>query len=126
MQLRKFVFISIPLLLFLMMGEVKAQTTKDVGRAPAVPAPQYQASKQEKGFFAFFGRIFGKKQQGPQYMDPKDSKRRMRKLRKKQRREARMASKPQYNDPLYFGHKRPPKKRPLGKRKFCEVCQIKH
>jgi hypothetical protein len=34
--------------------------------------------------------------------------------------------KPQYSDPLYFGHKRPPKKRPLGKTKYCKECGLKH
>lgn len=34
--------------------------------------------------------------------------------------------KPQYSDPSYFGHKRPPKKRPVGKRKFCKVCELVH
>lgn len=34
--------------------------------------------------------------------------------------------KPQYSDPTYFGHKRPPKKRPLGKRKMCKECGIVH
>lgn len=126
MRIKKILTILFPLVLFLFSADVKAQTTKDVGREPAVPAPQYQAAKKKTGFFAFFGRIFGKKQGGLNYEDPKDTKRRMRKLRRKKRREARMSRKPQYNDPLYFGHKRPPKKRPLGKRKFCEVCQIKH
>lgn len=34
--------------------------------------------------------------------------------------------KPQYADPTYFGHKRPPKKRPPGKKKFCKKCQMWH
>ncbi|WP_448518372.1 hypothetical protein [Rhodoflexus sp.] len=34
--------------------------------------------------------------------------------------------KPQYADKMYFGHKRPPKKRPLHKRKFCKECGIVH
>lgn len=34
--------------------------------------------------------------------------------------------KPQYSDPTYFGHKRKPKKRPLGKRKMCKECGIVH
>lgn len=34
--------------------------------------------------------------------------------------------KPQYSDPTYFGHKRPPKKRKKGKRKFCKECGIIH
>ena len=32
----------------------------------------------------------------------------------------------QYSDPEYFGHKRPPRKRPVSKMKFCKVCGIRH
>lgn len=42
------------------------------------------------------------------------------------RREERMKKKPQYSDPMYFGHKKPPKKRPPGKQKFCKVCGMRH
>ncbi|MBL7865778.1 MAG: hypothetical protein JNK10_12930 [Cyclobacteriaceae bacterium] len=28
--------------------------------------------------------------------------------------------------PPYFGHKRPPKVRPIEKRKYCKVCGIRH
>ncbi len=28
--------------------------------------------------------------------------------------------------PPYFGHKRPPKIRPLEKRKYCKICGIRH
>ena len=35
-------------------------------------------------------------------------------------------SKPQNSNPLYFGHKRPPKKRPPGKMKYCKTCGLKH
>ena len=27
---------------------------------------------------------------------------------------------------MYFGHKRPPKKRPANKMKFCKECGIRH
>ncbi|WP_017731251.1 hypothetical protein [Nafulsella turpanensis] len=40
--------------------------------------------------------------------------------------EAKMAEKPQYSDFSYFGHKKKPKKRPVGKRKFCKECGIVH
>ena len=33
---------------------------------------------------------------------------------------------PRYHDPEYFGHKKKPKKRPLGERKLCEECGIVH
>lgn len=39
---------------------------------------------------------------------------------------ARKMKKPQYSDPSYFGHKRKPKKRAVGKRKYCHECEIVH
>jgi hypothetical protein len=39
---------------------------------------------------------------------------------------AKEMEKPQYSDPSYFGHKKKPKKRPKGKRKFCKECGIVH
>ncbi len=45
---------------------------------------------------------------------------------KENKKEARLMEKPQYSDPSYFGHKRPPKKRPVGRRKFCSECGIVH
>lgn len=41
------------------------------------------------------------------------------KAEKQQRKEAKKGEK-------YFGHKRPPKKRPPHKQKFCKTCKIKH
>lgn len=34
--------------------------------------------------------------------------------------------KPQYSDASYFGHKRPPRKNPVGKKKYCKECGIVH
>ena len=31
-----------------------------------------------------------------------------------------------YMKPPYFGHKKPPKIRPLEKRKYCKICGIRH
>lgn len=45
---------------------------------------------------------------------------------KRRAKEAKMAEKPQYSDPSYFGHKKKPKKRPPGKQKMCKECGIKH
>ena len=47
------------------------------------------------------------------------SKKRYRKMRRKMK-------KPQYSDPMYFGHKKKPKKRKRGKRKLCKECGIVH
>jgi hypothetical protein len=39
---------------------------------------------------------------------------------------AKEMQKPQYSNKSYFGHKRPPKKNPVGKKKFCKECGIVH
>lgn len=49
-------------------------------------------------------------------------KKNARRINKRQKR----MKKPKYSDPTYFGHKRPPKKRPPGKKKFCKVCELVH
>lgn len=51
---------------------------------------------------------------------------RMKDNEKKYKKMERMMKKPQYSDPSYFGHKKKPKKRPPGKKKFCKECGIKH
>ncbi len=33
---------------------------------------------------------------------------------------------PQYANPSYFGHKRPPKRNPVYKMKYCKECGIRH
>ena len=56
----------------------------------------------------------------------KEFEKRMQANAKMERKKAREMQKPQYSDPSYFGHKRKPKKRPVGKRKFCKECSIVH
>jgi uncharacterized protein HemX len=51
---------------------------------------------------------------------------RMEQLEKTKRKNEKLSQKPQYSDPSYFGHKRPPKKRKAGKLKYCRECGIRH
>jgi hypothetical protein len=51
---------------------------------------------------------------------------RMEALEKTRRKNEKMMDRPQYSDPMYFGHKNPPKKHKPGKMKFCKVCGIRH
>lgn len=46
--------------------------------------------------------------------------------RKELHKQAINSKKPQYSNPAYFGHKKKPKKRKRGKRKFCKECGIVH
>jgi hypothetical protein len=45
---------------------------------------------------------------------------------KARRKAERIMKKPQYSNPLYFGHKRPPKKHSAKKMRFCRECGIRH
>jgi hypothetical protein len=67
-----------------------------------------------------------KKSKGPTYESEQHYYERMASLEKERRKNERMLDKPQYSDPAYFGHKRPPKRRPPHKMKFCKVCGIRH
>ena len=96
----------------------KAQSSRDVDR-PTPPKPVYQAEKQKKGL----KKILSKKKDKSELEKFRE---RMAEVRKEKRKEEKLAQKPQYTNPLYFGHKKPPKKRPLGKQKYCKVCQLKH
>lgn len=51
---------------------------------------------------------------------------RVKEVQKRNEKYAKLSKKPQYSDPSYFGHKRKPKKRPPGKKKFCKECGIIH
>ena len=77
------------------------------------------ARKNKKiSFSKLFNRRMDKKQE--------EFEERMEDNAKKYKKMARKMKKPQYSDPSYFGHKRKPKKRPVGKRKFCKECGIVH
>ena len=51
---------------------------------------------------------------------------RMAQIEKTRQKNERMMDKPQYSDPMYFGHKKPPKKHKPSKMKYCKVCGIRH
>jgi hypothetical protein len=51
---------------------------------------------------------------------------RVQKAAKAKKRTLRKLAKPQYNNPLYFGHKNPPKKHAAHKMRFCKECGIRH
>lgn len=64
--------------------------------------------------------------QGPTYDLEQAYYERMEALQKERRKTEKMMEKPQYSDPMYFGHKRPPKKHKPSKMKYCKVCGIRH
>jgi hypothetical protein len=67
-----------------------------------------------------------KKSSGPTIESDKEYYARMERLVKEKRKEEKEMQKPQYSNPLYFGHKRPPVKHKRGKLKYCKECGIRH
>lgn len=87
---------------------------------PASSMPDYSSrhSKQTKAK--------KKKGSGPTYNSQKEFDDRMDARAKTYRKNEKNVSTPQYVDPMYFGHKKPPKKRPAHKMKLCKTCGIRH
>lgn len=111
----------------LLISAVSAQSSRDVDRKNdqvigAQPLPQYESVQRQNQNKGFFTRLFQKNNQTEVEQFRTD----MKQVSKKRRKAERLADKPQYKDPTYFGHKKPPVKRPAGKQKFCKECGMKH
>lgn len=110
---------------FLIFGQSRKEKRKD--RKQENSAQQQPTSRDPvytKKEFAPKAPVKGSR--GPTYESEQQFFERMEKLEKAKRKNEKMLSKPQYSDPLYFGHKRPPKKRKPSKMKFCKECGMRH
>ncbi|MBX2843294.1 MAG: hypothetical protein KTR26_16100 [Flammeovirgaceae bacterium] len=107
--------ISIILILFSFIGCAKQKSQTSQNQGNATNSRGY--NPQKKQFKSSTKNAFSNKKR-TSASAPKSA----RQLRK----EEKMKQKPQYTDPMYFGHKKPPKKRPRGKQKYCKVCQMRH
>jgi hypothetical protein len=67
-----------------------------------------------------------KKGTGPSHNSLKEYDDRMDARAKTYRKNEKNVSTEQYVNPMYFGHKKPPKKRPAHKMKLCKTCGIRH
>jgi hypothetical protein len=83
---------------------------------PAPAAPHYYAPK----------KVRQKSGTGPTVETYEQYVARMKRTVKAIEKNERLMRKPQYSNPLYFGHKRLPKKHKAGKLKFCKECGIRH
>jgi len=80
----------------------------------------------EKKEHAPKARAAKRSSKGPTYGLEQQYYERMGELEKERRKNEKLMEKPQYSNPLYFGHKRPPKKRKPSRMKFCKECGIRH
>lgn len=110
-------------LLLFVVGFSYAQNTR-TAESPKVPKPQYQSQKKQKsGFFSLFQKKT-KKQSDKSEIE--EFRSRLKRVYKEKAKEEKLADKKRYKEHGYFGHKKPPKKRPPEKMKYCKVCQLKH
>lgn len=124
-QMNMKIFLSLFFLVGFWMSHTNAQTTRDVEAKPS--APVYQASPRKGN--TTLAKLFSKKKENSRklpYEQREEFEARMKAVVKQKAKEARLAKKPQYSNKSYFGHKRKPKKRPVGKKKYCEICEFAH
>ena len=121
------------LLILLLTGAVSiahSQSKKERKKQKQeVQAPKHNPSSRDPGSSdnLFKGeRKFSKSGNSLEAKAVQEYQQRMKQNARKYDKIERQKDKPQYSDPMYFGHKRKPKKRPVGKRKFCKVCGIEH
>ncbi len=116
--------IIFPLLLYALLTTTVAHAQKKKSKEkggnsvnPDYPAKDYEAraSKKKKSAVSYDARS--------EFVDRMESNW---KQREKAEKNISGKRKPDKSQPPYFGHKRPPKIRPIGKQKVCKVCHIKH
>lgn len=133
MQLR---VILIAFLLALFITDARAQFWKKDKKdktgisiqQPSSLSPGNERRMPERGTYAPRGsQRSAKASRGPTYDRlVEEYYERMEAVAKAYKRAERMLEKPQYSNPMYFGHKRPPKKHKPSKMKYCKVCGIRH
>ncbi|MFY0606610.1 MAG: hypothetical protein JXR10_07840 [Cyclobacteriaceae bacterium] len=116
--------IGLVFLCFLSLSAI-SQTTRDV--APTPPKPTYQSSKKVKKKKGFIQRVFNKQTEIKTGQEEViEFRKKMAKNSKEKAKQEKKYATAQYQNPLYFGHKKPPKKRKNGKKKFCKECGLTH
>jgi hypothetical protein len=96
-------------------SKTKSEPKQSSSLAPYYPEKDYAPKEKSR-----------KKSRKRTYNAEEDFDNRMKAAVKANNKAEKEMLKPQYSDFTYFGHKRPPKKRPPGKMKFCKVCEIRH
>lgn len=124
-------------LAFFAVGSISVAQSQQESSESAVPPSQrnydrgatygQRSAKSNKSKKSKFG-IFRKKSRSTYNFDEKitEYEKRMEANVRERKKMAKEMEKPQYSDPTYFGHKKPPKKRKPGKKKFCKECGMKH
>lgn len=103
-------------ILFLLAATVAyAQGGQPNSLKPNLPTKVYAPKTEKK-----------KKTKGPTYDARNKFYDRMEENSRNRRKSEKAKLTPQYTEFQYFGHRKPPKKRPPEKMKYCKICGIRH
>ena len=119
-SVKKIFITTVIVILVLSYQKIQAQTSRDTENFE-FKSEQTSSKKKKKKKGLFTKKYNSKLNNAVEEFDEL-----MKSNIKKRAKIARKMEKPQYSDPSYFGHKKPPKKRPVGKRKMCKECGIVH
>lgn len=95
-------------------GKDKYETAQPTSKDPSAPNIYYQPKKSKVKF------------KGITHNAERNYYEQMARVEKARIKAEKELAKPQYSDPMYFGHKNPPKKHKPGKIKYCKECGIRH
>jgi len=123
-----------PIVVFfvLLTGTALAQTFTPDNRRPSMPtslhpvSPESAKAPRLAGKTARKYRTHSLKHDGSHIETYEEYVARMKRTVKMIRRNEKLIKRPQYSNPMYFGHKRPPKKHKPSKMRFCSECGIRH
>ena len=118
-------FLIVGVFLSLIPFFAAAQRTKDVSSETATPSSLDPGTSEQKTTSSPKARR-SRKSNGPVVETQAEYEARMKRTAKEIRKREKEMKKPQYSDPLYFGHKRPPRKNKAGHLKYCKECGIRH
>lgn len=123
------VHVGLLILLVFITGDTYAQFWKKKHpvetQSESTQPTSLHPTQQKKAYAARAGST-QRSGKGPTYGLEQAYYERIERVAKERKKAERIMEKPQYSDPLYFGHKRPPKKRKPSKMKFCKECGIRH
>jgi hypothetical protein len=100
-------------------GQVKTPDETPASQRPTTLEPYYPEPKKSQNHKSFSPAKTNIDLQREYYE-------RVEAVMKARKKMARIMRKPQYSNPMYFGHKRPPKKHSPKKMKYCRGCGIRH
>jgi hypothetical protein len=120
------------LILFMLLATASfAQSTNDreknvpTSLHPAAGAPSIAPDRMNSGMKPLMNRR-SKIRDGSHIETYEEYVARMKRTVKMIRKNERLMKKPQYSNPMYFGHKHLPKKHKPAKMRFCTECGIRH